>query len=73
VSLSPRLAPSSHIRAATSRLRFNARFRAAVRPPRPLPDEQSALKVLFLTICQCEKPDPTPPGRINDWKQIVNT
>jgi hypothetical protein len=36
------------------------------------PDVDSAMKVLFLTICQCGKNRPNPTGRINDWTTISN-
>ena len=52
---------------------LNARFRAAVRRRGHFPDEQSALKVLFLTIYRHEKSRPNPTGRINNWPPILNT
>ena len=52
---------------------LNARFRAAVRRRGHFPDEQSALKVLFLTIHHREKNRPNPTGRINNWTPILNT
>jgi putative transposase len=52
---------------------LNARFRAAVRRRGHFPDEQSALKVLYLTIQHREKNRPNPTGRINNWTQILNT
>lgn len=52
---------------------LNARFRSAVRRRGHFPDEQSALKVLFLTIYRREKNKPNPTGRINNWTQILNT
>jgi transposase-like protein len=52
---------------------LNARFRAAVRRRGHFPDEQSALKVLFLTIYQHQKNKSNPTGRINNWTEILNT
>lgn len=52
---------------------LNARFRAAMRRRGHFPDEQSALKVMFLTIYQRDKNRPNPTGRINNWTQILNT
>ncbi|MGQ0631946.1 MAG: IS256 family transposase [Sporichthyaceae bacterium] len=52
---------------------LNARFRAAVRRRGHFPDEQSALKVLFLTVQHREKNRPNPNGRINNWTPILNT
>ena len=51
---------------------LNARFRAAMRRRGHFPDEQSALKVLYLT-CLERRPNRTnPTGQINGWKQILN-
>jgi len=52
---------------------LNARFRAAVRRRGHFPDEQSALKVLYLTVQHREKNRANPTGRINNWSQILNT
>lgn len=52
---------------------LNARFRAAMRRRGHFPDEQSALKVLYLAVLQREKNRPNPTGRINNWTQILNT
>ena len=52
---------------------LNARFRAAVRRRGHFPDEQSALKVLYLTIRRRDKNRANPTGRINNWPQILNT
>jgi putative transposase len=52
---------------------LNARFRQAVRRRGHFPNEQSALKVLYLTV-QERRPNRTnPTGQINGWKQILNT
>lgn len=52
---------------------LNARFRAAIRRRGHFPTEQSALKILYLTI-QERRPNRTnPTGRVNGWKQILNT
>jgi len=52
---------------------LNARFRAAVRRRGHFPDEQSALKVLYLSIRHRDKNRSNPTGRINNWSQILNT
>ena len=46
---------------------LNARFRAAMRRRGHFPDEQSALKVLYLAVLQRDKHGPNPTGRINGW------
>jgi putative transposase len=51
---------------------LNARFRRAVNARGHFPNEQSALKVLYLTICSL---DPTGKGRArwsNRWKAALN-
>src|SRR5918912_3185161 len=51
---------------------INARFRRAVNARGHFPNEQSALKVLYLTICSL---DPTGKGRArwsNRWKAALN-
>ena len=51
---------------------LNARFRAATRRRGSFPDEQSALKVLYLAVMQREKNRPNPTGQINGWKNVLN-
>jgi hypothetical protein len=51
---------------------MHARFSAAVPRRGSFPDVDSALKVLFLTICQRGKNRPNPTGRINNWTTIFN-
>jgi transposase-like protein len=51
---------------------LNARFRAATRRRGHFPDEQSALKVLYLATQRHEKNRPNPTGRINNWTDILN-
>lgn len=51
---------------------LNARFRAATRRRGSFPDEQSALKVLYLTVKQREKNRPGPTGRISGWRPVLN-
>lgn len=51
---------------------LNARFRAATRRRGHFPDEQSALKVLYLAIRHRETNRPNPTGRIAGWKNILN-
>ena len=52
---------------------LNARFRAATRRRGHFPDEQSALKVLYLAARHHEPNRPNPQGRINGWKAVLNT
>ena len=51
---------------------LNARFRAATRRRGHFPDEQSALKVLYLAAIAREKNRANPTGQINGWKNILN-
>jgi transposase-like protein len=51
---------------------LNARFRAATRRRGHFPDEQSALKVLYLAVRHREVNRPNPSGRIVGWKNILN-
>jgi putative transposase len=51
----------------------NARFRRAVRHRGHFPNEQSALKVLYLVATQQRKNRQDMSGRINGWKTILNT
>lgn len=51
---------------------LNARFRAATRRRGPFPDEQSALKVLYLAVLSREKNKTNPTGQIAGWKNILN-
>ena len=51
---------------------LNARFRAATRRRGHFPDEQSALKVLYLAAHQRDKNKANPAGRINGWKSVLN-
>jgi transposase-like protein len=51
---------------------LNARFRAATRRRGHFPDEQSALKVLYLAVRHRETNRPNPTGRIAGWKNILN-
>lgn len=51
---------------------LNARFRAATRRRGHFPDEQSALKVLYLAIRHRELNRANPTGRIAGWKNILN-
>ena len=37
------------------------------------PDEQSALRLLYLTVQHRDKNRANPTGRINNWSQILNT
>ena len=55
---------------------LNARFRAATRRRGHFPDEQSALKVLYLAARQRGTSsrgfDRNPGGRVNNWKSVLN-
>ncbi len=51
---------------------LNARFRAATRRRGHFPDEESALKVLYLAVLQRDKNRANPTGQINGWKNILN-
>lgn len=52
---------------------LNARFRQAVRRRGHFPDEQSALKVLYLTAIERKVNRSNPTGQIIGWKSILNT
>ena len=41
-------------------------------PPGPLPNEQAALKVLYLVATERRKNRANPSGRSNAWKPILN-
>ena len=51
---------------------LNARFRAATRRRGHFPDEQSALKVLYLAVKERQANRPNPTGQINGWKNLLN-
>ena len=52
---------------------LNARFRRAVRDRGHFPNEQAALKVLYLTATKNRKNRQDLVGRISGWKAILNT
>lgn len=52
---------------------LNARFRKATRRRGHFPDEQSALKVLYLAAIERQHNRPNPTGQISGWKSILNT
>jgi len=52
---------------------LNARFRQAVRRRGHFPNEQAALKVLYLTVRERRPNRSNPTGQINGWKAILNT
>ena len=52
---------------------LNARFRRAVRHRGHFPNEQAALKVLYLVATQQRKNRSDMTGKINGWKNILNT
>ena len=51
---------------------LNARFRQAVRRRGHFPTEQSALKILYLTVLERRPNRSNPTGQINGWKSILN-
>jgi putative transposase len=51
---------------------LNARFRRAVRPRGHFPNEQSALKVLYLVATQRRVNRENLSGKIGGWKHILN-
>jgi transposase-like protein len=52
---------------------LNARFRKAVRHRGQFPNEQAALKVLYLVATEHRPNRSNPTGRINAWKKNLNT
>lgn len=52
---------------------MNARFRKAVRHRSHFPNEQAAMKVLYLVAVERRPNRANPTGRINAWKTILNT
>jgi putative transposase len=52
---------------------LNARFRAATRRRGHFPNEQSALKVLYLAVLERRHNRANPTGEIAGWKAILNT
>jgi putative transposase len=52
---------------------LNARFRQATRRSGHSPSEQPALKVLYLVVREKRKNAGNITGRINGWKQALNT
>jgi transposase-like protein len=51
---------------------INARFHRAVRHRGHFPNEQAAMKVLYLVAQQRNPGKPNPIGRISGWKSILN-
>jgi putative transposase len=51
---------------------LNARFRKAVRHRTHFPNEQAALKVLYLVAIERRPGRSNPRGKINAWKPILN-
>jgi transposase-like protein len=51
---------------------LNARFRKAVRHRTHFPNEQAALKVLYLVATERRPNRANPTGKINGWKTILN-
>ena len=51
---------------------LNARYRKAVRHRTHFPNEQAALKVLYLVATERRPNRSNPTGQINGWKKILN-
>jgi putative transposase len=51
---------------------LNARFRRAVRHRGHFPNEQAALKVLYLVAIERRRNQTNPTGRVAGWKAILN-
>jgi putative transposase len=51
---------------------LNARFRRATRRRGHFPNEQAALKVMYLTIREKVPSRTNPEGKIMGWKSILN-
>ncbi len=51
---------------------LNARFRQGVRRRGHFPNEQSAMKILYLTVRERRPNRANPTGQINGWKSILN-
>jgi transposase-like protein len=52
---------------------LNARFRQATRRRGHFPNEQAAMKILYLTVKERRPNRANPTGQINGWKSILNT
>lgn len=51
---------------------LNVRFRAAARRRGHFPNEQAALKILYLTVLESRPNRTNPTGQVNGWKGILN-
>jgi transposase-like protein len=51
---------------------LNARFRQATRRRGHFPNEQAAMKILYLTVKERRPNRANPTGQINGWKAILN-
>jgi transposase-like protein len=52
---------------------LNARFRQSTRRRGHFPNEQAALKILYLTVKERRPNRANPTGQISGWKSILNT
>ena len=52
---------------------LNARFRRAIRHRGHFPNEQAAMKILYLVATAKRKNRTNRTGKINGWKTILNT
>jgi len=71
----PRLPPAIRKIVYTTNMSesINSRFRQATRRRGHLPDDDSAIKVLYLVICNPQPNRPNVTGRTRDWKEAINT
>ena len=52
---------------------LNARFRQSTRRRGHFPNEQAAMKILYLTVKERRPNRANPTGQISGWKSILNT
>jgi putative transposase len=52
---------------------LNARFRRSTKVRGHFPNEQSALKVLYLTIRRTDGRGGNVVGKVRNWKSVLNT
>ena len=71
----PRYASKKHWQAITRELKkvyTASTVKAATRRRGHFPDEDAALKVLYLTVKEGRTNTSNPTGQINGWKSILN-
>ena len=64
--------PASFIPDTNAVESLNARFRKGVRHRTHFPNEQAALKVLYLVAIERRPNRSNPTGKISGWKTILN-